>query len=88
MERAGVDFKWLQAHLRTAGEPREKSADAAYSELPEMGTAGHSQGTVTKVTRGLGLDQTEMNFLRDGGWRAGGTERPPLSGGVGHRGDK
>lgn len=48
-----------------------------------MGTAGHSQGTVTKVTRGLGLDQTEINFLREGG-----TERSPLSGGVGHRGDK
>ena len=53
-----------------------------------MGTAGHSQGTVTKVTRGLGLDQTEINFLRDGGWRAGGTERSPLSDGVEHRGDK
>lgn len=47
----------------------EKSANAADSEPPKTGTAGHSQGVVTKVTRGLGLDRPEINFHRDGGWR-------------------
>lgn len=71
MERAEVDCRWLQALLRITGEMSlEKSADAAYGESPKTGTAGHSQGVMTKVTRGLGLDRTEINFHRDGGWRS------------------